>query len=173
MTYSYMDVAWAFQVWPPTNHPVGGSEWIGHLLALPPSEPVFVPDIPVLEQPLIPDDLRLRQLLVRLSPHSVVNQFSLQTIVDLVYQQAEVEKKIEASLILDGISPIHFFSELNDLRGFLFYSRGYPISAATLARYLRQITRLGTRQSIPYRRVKRAILNYQLFWSYSLHFRNI
>jgi len=98
-------------------------------------------------------------------------QFSINTVVDLVYQQAEVEKKIEASLILDGIYSVHFVPELNNLRGFLFYPHGSPVSAATLARYIREIRRLGTRQSIPYRRVKRAILNYELFWDYYLLFK--
>ncbi|KAL2942397.1 putative ATP synthase protein YMF19 [Bienertia sinuspersici] len=53
----------------------------------------FVPDIPVLEQPLINDDLRRAQLYNRLAPHSFVQQLPLRTIVDLVYQQAEVEKR--------------------------------------------------------------------------------
>lgn len=124
---------------------------------------VFVPDIPVLEQPLINDDVRRTQLYARLAPHSFVQQLPLRTLVDLVYQQAEVEKKIEASLILDGIHPMRFLVELNRLRGVLFYPQGTPLSPATLARYIREIAQSGTRQSIPYRRVYRAIRNYELF----------
>lgn len=123
----------------------------------------FVPDIPVLEQPLLSDELRRAQLYNRLAPHSLVQELSPQRIVDLVYQQAEVEKKIEASLILDGIHPMRFFYELNRLRGVIFYPRGTPVSPATLARYIREIAQSGTRQSIPYRRVYRAIRNYELF----------
>lgn len=124
---------------------------------------VFVPDIPVLEQPLLHDDLRRTQLYNRLAPHSFVQELPLNTIVDLVYQQAEVEKKIEACLILDGIPPMRFLYELNRLRGVLFYPQGTPLSPATLARYIREIAQSGTRQSIPYRRVYRAIRNYELF----------
>lgn len=124
---------------------------------------VFVPDVPVLEQPLINDDLRRAQLYNRLAPHSFVQELPLNTIVDLVYQQAEVEKKIEACLILDGIHPTRLLYELNRLRGVIFYPRGTPLSPATLARYIREIAQSGTRQSIPYRRVYRAIRNYELF----------
>ena len=120
---------------------------------------VFVPDIPVLEQPLLHDDLRRTQLSNRLATHSFVQQLPLNTIVDLVYQQAEVEKKIEACLILDGIPPMRFLYELNRLRGVLFYPRGTPLSPATLARYIQEIAQSGTRQSIPYRRVYDLIFN--------------
>jgi photosystem II P680 reaction center D1 protein len=132
---------------------------------------VFVPDILVLEQPLINDDVRRTQLYKRLVPHSFVQQLPLRTTVDLVYQQAEVEKKIEASLILDGIHPAHFLVELNRLRGVLFYPQGTPLSSATLARYIREIAQSGTRQSIPYRRVYRAIRNCELFINYILNNR--
>nr|YP_004222329.1 hypothetical protein LKY74_mgp070 [Beta vulgaris subsp. maritima]YP_004842135.1 hypothetical protein LKY79_mgp070 [Beta macrocarpa]CBL51979.1 hypothetical protein [Beta vulgaris subsp. maritima]CBX24940.1 hypothetical protein [Beta macrocarpa]CBX33231.1 hypothetical protein [Beta vulgaris subsp. maritima]CBX33304.1 hypothetical protein [Beta vulgaris subsp. maritima] len=169
-----VDVAWANSAGVPYD-PVSAREWLeqtrinANQLALEgPPAPVFVPEIPELAHSLIHDELRRAQLYNRLAPHSFVNQFSLSTIVDLVYQQAEIEKKIEASLILDGISPTLFFSELNRLRGFLFYPHGAPISAATLARYIREIAQNGTRQSIPYRRVYRAIRNYELFWSYYL-----
>nr|YP_009861469.1 hypothetical protein [Mirabilis himalaica]QKN19366.1 hypothetical protein [Mirabilis himalaica] len=133
---------------------------------------VFVPDIPVLEQPLILDEVRRVELYHRLAPHSVMQEHSLQTIVDLVYQQAEVEKKIEASLVLDGIHPMRVLFEVNRLRGVLFYPRGTPLSPATLARYLREIAQSGTRQSIPYRRVYRAIRNYDLFIDLIFLFNN-
>jgi hypothetical protein len=133
---------------------------------------VFVPDIPVLEQPLILDEVRRVELYHRLAPHSVVQEHSLQTLVDLVYQQAEVEKKIEASLVLDGIHPMRVLFEVNRLRGVLFYPQGTPLSPATLARYLREIAQSGTRQSIPYRRVYRAIRNYDLFIDLIFLFNN-
>ena len=47
--------------------------------------PVFVPDIPVLEQPLISDDFRRVKLNERLSPHSIIQQLPLKTVVDKVY----------------------------------------------------------------------------------------
>lgn len=113
----------------------------------------YIPDIPVLEEPLISDDhVRRVQLNQRLGPHSFVGQdISLRTMVDLVYQQAEIEKKIEAALVLDGIPRIRVLNELNRLRGVLFYPRGTPLKPATLARYIQEIAQSGTRQSAPYR----------------------
>jgi hypothetical protein len=134
--------------------------------------PPIPPDIPVLEQPLIHDELRRVQLSSRLGPHSIVREFNLRTLVDIVYQQAEVEKKIEAALVLDGIPAMRVLTELNRLRGVLFYPRGTPLSPATLARYIQQIAQSGTRQSIPYRRVIRAIQNYELFIDLIFFFNN-
>nr|YP_010127595.1 hypothetical protein KQ602_mgp05 [Bougainvillea spectabilis]QPP04919.1 hypothetical protein [Bougainvillea spectabilis] len=133
---------------------------------------VFVPDIPVLEQPLIFDEVRRVELYHRLAPHSFVQELRLKTIVDLVYQQAEVEKKIEATLVRDGIPRMRVLFELNRLRGVLFYPQGTPLSPATLARYLREIAQSGTRQSTPYRRVYRAIRNYELFIDLLFLFNN-
>lgn len=134
-----------------------------------PPVPQFVPDIPVLQQPLIPDEVRLTELYQRLGPHAYVQGLSLETTVDIVYQQAEIEKKIEASLILDGIPALRYLYERNRVRGFLFYPQGSPLTPATLARYLREIAQSGTRQSIPYRRVYRAIRNYELFINLLFH----
>lgn len=82
-----------------------------------------------------------------------MGQFDLRTFVDTVYQQAEVEKKIEAALVFDGIPPMRVIYEMNRLRGVLLYPHGSPVSpTTTLARYIRQIAQSGTRQSIPYQR---------------------
>lgn len=128
-----------------------------------PPAPVFVPDIPVLEQPLLTDEFRRVSLYDRLYHHHLLNELPLRTVVDLVDQQVEVEKRIEAALVHDGIHPQRVLDELNRLRGVLFYPRGGPLSTATLARYIREISQSGTRQSIPYRRVYRAIQNFELF----------
>jgi len=128
-----------------------------------PEPNVFVPDIPVLEQPLMTDEIRRASLYERLGPHAYVHEISLDTTVDLVHQQAEIERSIEASLVHDGIPIASLWRNLNLLRAVLFYPRGTPLSRATLARYIQQIARNGTRQSTPYRRVYRAIRNHELF----------
>lgn len=136
--------------------------------------PAPMPDIPVLEEPLIPDDqFRRIELNRRLGPHSFVRQdISLRNMVDLVYRQADIEKRIEAALVHDGISRVRVLIELNRLRGVLFYPRGEPLSPATLARHLEQIALNGTRNSVPYRRVISAIKRYELFIDLIFFFNN-
>ena len=160
-----------------TNDSLVVHEWINHIrnqpaLPIPWSPEPFVPEIPVLDSPLFEDAVRRTQLYYRLGPHAVVNNLDLATIVDLVYQQAAVEKHLEAALIRDGISSIDLVAELNSVRCFSFYPHGAPGSAKTLSRYLRQITELGTRQSTPYRRIIRAIRDYELLQAYFLRVRN-
>lgn len=160
-----MDLALADEIGTPSDDPAElrrplqpqVNEWV------PPIPRETLPEIPVLEQPLINDTLRLSQLYNRLSPHFFGQEIRPQTLVDFVYRQAEVEKNIEAALVLDGIHPTHVLNELNNLRGVLFYPRGTPLTPATLARYIREIARRGTRQSIPYRRVYKAIRDHDVF----------
>jgi len=167
----HIEVAWAWQD-PDPGYSTNPADYIQPQVNEEEGVPPIPPDIPVLEQPLIHDELRRVQLYNRLGPHSFVREFNLRTLVDIVYQQAEVEKKIEAALVLDGIPPIRVLNELNRLRAVLFYPRGTPLSPATLARYIQQISQSGTRQSIPYRRVIRAIQNYELFIDFVFFFNN-
>ena len=130
-----------------------------------PEPHVFIPDIPLLEQPLLDDEARRAALYERLVQAFVVEvEMELDTAVNLVHKQAEIERYIEAALISDGIPRESFLRNLNGLRSVLFSPQGTPLSTGTLARYLREIARNGTRQSIPYRRVYRAIRNYDLFF---------
>lgn len=129
-----------------------------------PEPEIFVPDIPVLEQPLIPDEVRRYILYERIGPQAYVFEMELDTVVELVYRQAEIERHIEASLISDGIPIDSYWRNLNGLRSVLFSPHGTPLSQATLTRHLQQIAQNGTRQSIPYRRVYRAIRNFDLFF---------
>lgn len=128
-----------------------------------------IPEIPLLEPPLLTDEVRRHALYERLGPHAFVNQISLDTTVDLVYQQAEIERRIEASLVHDGIPIVSISRNLARLRAVLFYPEGTPLSRETLARYIQQIVRNGTRQSTPYRRVYRAIDNQELFLELIIH----
>lgn len=132
-----------------------------------PEPHVFIPDIPLLEQPLLYDEARRAALYERLIQSFVVEvdvSMPLDTAVNLVYTQADIERYIEAALISDGIPRESFLLNLNGLRSVLFSPRGTPLSRGTLSRYLREIARNGTRQSIPYRRVYQAIRNYDLFF---------
>lgn len=128
--------------------------------------PEPLPDIPVLEQPLIPDEVRRVSLSNRLSPHHSLDRERpiARTVADLIDQQVWVEKRIEAALVHDGIHPQHLLNELNRLRGVLFYPRGRPLSTGTLAGYIREISQSGTRPSIPYQRVYQAIQDLELFY---------
>ena len=124
---------------------------------------VPVPYIPVLEPPLMPDIARRASLYDRIGPQAYVFEIPLETVVDLVHQQAEIERHMEACLIADGVPIESLQRDLSRLRHVLFSPQGTPLARSTLARYLQQISRNGTRQSIPYRRVYRAIRNYDLF----------
>nr|YP_010930487.1 succinate dehydrogenase subunit 3 [Rheum palmatum]WKL06586.1 succinate dehydrogenase subunit 3 [Rheum palmatum] len=136
-----------------------------------PEPQLFVPEVPTLEPPLIPDAARRAILYERIGPQAYVFQIPLETVVDLVYQQAEIERHIEACLIADGIPVGSLQQNVNGLRSVLFSPQGTLLSRATLARHLLEITRNGTRQSIPYRRVYRAIRNYDLFIDLPIFFR--
>lgn len=134
-------------------------------MEVPEPEPeIFIPDIPVLEQPLIPDEVRRSILFERIGLQAYVFEMELDTVVELVYRQAEIERHIEAGLISDGIPIYSYWRNLNRLRSVLFSPHGYPLSQATLTRHLQEIAQNGTRQSIPYRRVYRAIRNLDLFF---------
>lgn len=134
-------------------------------MEVPEPEPeIFIPDIPVLEQPLIPDEVRRYILFERIGLQAYVFEMELDTVVELVYRQAEIERHIEASLISDGIPIYSYWRNLNRLRSVLFSPHGAPLSQATLTRHLQEIAQNGTRQSIPYRRVYRAIRNLDLFF---------
>lgn len=74
----------------------------------------------------------------------------------------QLEKKIEAALVLDGINPINILNERHQIRGIVFYPRGTALSERTLNTYLSQIERSGTRQSLPYQRILRSLRNYDL-----------
>jgi hypothetical protein len=63
-----------------------------------PEPHLFVPEVPTLEPPLISDLSRRAILYDRIGPQAYVFQIPLDTVVDLVYQQAEIERHMEACL---------------------------------------------------------------------------
>lgn len=76
--------------------------------------------------------------------------------------QAVVERAVEAALVHDGFSPLSILAHYREIRGLLHSPRGEPLSERTYHAYVTQIREEGTRQSIPYRRIVRAIQRYEI-----------
>jgi photosystem II P680 reaction center D1 protein len=74
-----------------------------------------------------------------------------------------MEKHIEGALVTDGYSREAVFSKRHQIRGFWFYPEGTALSESTYVDHLKQIQQNGTRQSVPYRRILRALQSYDLF----------
>lgn len=132
---------------------------------LPPAPAIALPvEIPELEQPLIPDLERDRELYDRLLFLSVGQEQNndLHRIVEIVRLQSMIERRVEAALVHDGFDPQSLIFNRHRIRGFIFYPRGYAFSIETYRSYLNQISRLGTRETRLYQRVWRAIRNYDL-----------
>lgn len=131
----------------------------------PPSPPV-IPEHP----PLLQDSIRRQILARRLSLYFVGKHTSahLPAFLEILESHFRIEKRIESALIDDGFSPWRIFHNLPDIRGVLFNhtnsDRENPLlSQRTLLSHLEQIERNGTRQSLPYRRVRRAINNLEIW----------
>jgi hypothetical protein len=128
----------------------------------PPSPPPPPPVIPELPQPLIPDPIRRQELaagvglqfLGRNTWEDVTRQ------MDILHMRMLLETRVEAALIGDGCRAEDLIRKRFEVRDVLFYKRGgEPLAAQTLRRYLSEIDNTGTRSSVPYRRVVRAIQN--------------
>ncbi|OVA01197.1 hypothetical protein BVC80_721g1 [Macleaya cordata] len=124
------------------------------------------PEVPQLDQPLMSDDYRRVELFRRLSLYFIGRNDAahLPQVLGILEKQMLLEKKIEAALVHDGYNPLRIFEARHEIRGILFNhpTRTLALSESTLDRYLGQIARNGTRQSVPYGRVVRAIRNYDL-----------
>lgn len=124
------------------------------------------PEIPQLNQPLMLDDYRRVELQRRLSVYFIGRHDAahLPQFLGILETQMQLEKKIEAALVHDGYHPLRVFQSRHEIRGILFNhpTRAIALSERTLTGYLSEINRNGTRQSIPYSRVVRAILNFDL-----------
>ena len=126
----------------------------------------LLPEVPRLDEPLIPDEVRKVQLQHRFD----VNLIGRNRIRDLaqfagILEKAVLlEKKIEAALVFDGYAPDQILFRIDQIRGILFLhpTRSILLSERTLDRYLHEIEIHGTRQSVPYTRVVRAIHNHDL-----------
>lgn len=124
------------------------------------------PEVPRLDQPLMTDDVRFRELRDRFTLYFIGrNELRhLAQFAGILKKAVLLEKKIEAALVFDGYDRDVIFLNRNQIRGFLFLhpTRALLLSERTLDRYLNEIQINGTRQSVPYTRVVRAIRNQHL-----------
>ena len=120
------------------------------------------PVIPELEPPLLDDNTRRAELAGRLRTNWWGVAYT-ETILDSFLQsQFKIDKYIEAAIVEDGYSRQVIFLRRHQIRGFLFYPRGRALSEDVYADYMTQIENLGTRQSVPYRRIITAVQNSHL-----------
>lgn len=82
---------------------------------------------------------------------------NLQRMTSTVYAQAIVERYVEAALVEDGFHPHDILNEYRDIRGSLHSPHGRLLGVRTYESYIAQIRAQGTRESVPYQRVLRAI----------------
>lgn len=83
--------------------------------------------------------------------------------VSIIYAQAIVERDVEAALVDDGFRPNSILARYTEIRGVLHSEQGELLTERTYNSYVTQIRERGTRQSVPYRRIIRAIQNDDLF----------
>lgn len=121
------------------------------------------PLIPELHPPLMDDSTREAELNDRLGIHWAGISYNPDVRESFVRTQREIEKHIEGALVADGYSRETIFEKRHRIRGFLFYPGGTALYESTYVDHLNQIRENGTRQSVPYRRIIRALQSYDLF----------
>lgn len=82
--------------------------------------------------------------------------------VSIIDAQVIVERHVEAALVHDGFHPHSILARYVEIRGLLHSPQGELLSERTYHSYVTQIEEHGTRQSVPYRRIRRAIQNADL-----------
>lgn len=120
------------------------------------------PAIPQLDPPLMEENARRAELSDRLRMNWWGIAYNEQILDSFLHHQLSIDRHVEAALVEDGCSPQVVFERRHQIRGFLFYPEGRALGEDTYAGYLTQILKNGTRQSIPYRRVIKAIRNSDL-----------
>ena len=104
---------------------------------LPPEEPVEpLPEIPRLNQPLIPENTRREQLRERLSFHFMGghDREHLPLFLGILEKQLDIETKVEAALVYDGYDPRRILANMPEIRGVLFNhpTRGMALSELSI-----------------------------------------
>jgi hypothetical protein len=120
------------------------------------------PLIPELNPPLLSHFTRHQELNERLGLYWVGLSHSLEVRESFVQTQLQIERHIEAALVDDGYSRNAVLQQRHQIRGWMFYPQGAALSESTYLDYLKQIQEYGTRNSVPYRRIEKAIKNYDL-----------
>ena len=132
----------------------------------PGEEPAVPEEAPPMPQQvvLISDAERRRELFDR----SLIHHFfrpdrTLRESINVVELQFSIERRVEAALVADGFDPASILANRHRIRGVLFYPFWDLLTERTYRAYVTQIESNGTRESLPYRRVVRAVQNYDLF----------
>lgn len=117
--------------------------------------------VPEFERPLLPDIQRRAELQHRLSFYFIGRNEPrhLPLFLGILEKQFLLEKRVEAALVGDGFPPQIVLARRSEIRNLLFNHPtrgGAALSENTLNRYLGQVERDGTQQSVPYLRVLRA-----------------
>lgn len=128
--------------------------------------PAPQPEIPRLEPPLIGDRERYMELYHRFNLYYIGRHEirDLAAFAGRLERAVPIERHVEAALVGDGYAPDQIRLRISQIREILFAhpTRMLLLSERTLARYLNELETNGTRQSIPYRRVVRAIRNHDI-----------
>ena len=82
--------------------------------------------------------------------------------VSIIDSQMIVERNVEAALVEDGFRPLSILLRYREIRGIIHSPQGRLLSVHTYHSYLDQMRERGTRQSVPYLRLLRAIRNYNI-----------
>jgi hypothetical protein len=132
----------------------------------PPGEPLPQPEtppapipvvIPQLPQPLLSDEARSSILYNRYLVLNWGGNDDLRRMVSTINAQLIVERYVEAALVDDGFHPQAILEQYRDIRGSIHSPQGRLLDVRTYESYVTQIREHGTRESVPYRRVLRAI----------------
>ena len=129
-----------------------------------PEEPLTPPEPVVQPQALLlqADEARRSILYRRYLLLNLGGNEDLRRMVSIISSQFAVELATEAALLDDGFRPQSIISRINEIRGLIHSPRGELLSEQTYRSYVTQIREHGTRSSVPYQRVRRAVLNYDL-----------
>nr|YP_010944233.1 ATPase subunit 1 [Synotis nagensium]WLW15869.1 ATPase subunit 1 [Synotis nagensium] len=125
---------------------------------LPESPPAPIPVvIPELPQPLLSEEYRRNSLYNRYLVLNFGGNDDLRRMVSTIDAQAIVERYVEAALVDDGFHPRAILRRYHEIRSVLHSPQGQLLGVRAYESYLSQIREHGTRDSVPYRRVLRAI----------------
>jgi F-type H+-transporting ATPase subunit alpha len=128
----------------------------------PPPPPV--PPAAPIPEPLLADQVRdsiLYQRYLTLGL-GVGDPGDLGRMVTIITSQALVEINIERALLQDGWSAGSILAHYTDIRGIIHTPQGRLLSPRTYGSYVAQINEQGTRRSVPYQRIARALNNFDL-----------
>ena len=148
---------------PSINEPPG-PEPVAPEVAQPDGGGPPIPEDPNLHN-LIPIQARMEELRNRLETNSIGQNLSENQWKGIVAAQIVVEENVETALVEDGYPPDAILAKRHQIRGFMFYPSGTPLSEKTYCSYAKTVEDLGPRASVPYKRVMKALERYDIFLS--------